>query len=116
MAHTFDGGPVAAPSSHLPRARRARLAEFSLLRTLWAAAVLCGAALVVGCSSSTNAPTDVSSDGGPIPPNSSSCSGWAQTGDCVATGPLQPQNDQPCDVDLDRDGPATANAASARLG
>jgi hypothetical protein len=52
-------------------------------------------ALVVGCTNGSGSPTGSTSSA------SSTCSGWAQTSQCSASGPREPQNDKPCGEDLD---------------
>ena len=52
-------------------------------------------ALVVGCTNGGGSATGSTSSA------SSTCSGWAQTGQCLASGPREPQNDKPCGEDLD---------------
>lgn len=46
----------------------------------------------------------------------SDCSGWAQTSDCVATGPREPQNDQGCATPLSPGWSGYCECGSGHLG
>jgi hypothetical protein len=67
-------------------------------------AVLGASLLVAACSTGSNGGTNGGTSGGSsggMPSPGPACSGWAQTSDCVASGPREAQNDKPCDQDLD---------------